>query len=578
MKQQLGRALQDTVNKVLPTLKQGYVRPRGLAIPIDPWLRGTVRWARKLGGASSVWRPDVSMKLDQPTGRGEYGLWVTSLPDDLMIDTVLRISPTLKAKLADWNTQEFTLTLAEESDVRLETGDVIEVWGWPITVEGAQPVGSNQIIVSSTLYLGRGDQLEVPVGTGTDDWKWTTSHLANKVEFIQEDAEGYQYLLTLSTGLARAIASDEVIYMRAFPAYFSGKVSLPDFSAEYLRVIGPFLLDWMSGALATQVSYTEYFSYKQYTADLRPITPMNAGDHNAQVNNMPIKSEQLLFWRLVAGTINHQGSRAKCTCDAEGHFRLVEPLAPYMLPPTYYARGYILAAAKALLANNDWWRVHDGLTLVTFEFKLDGAYVAVPGRTTVDISGAGVVTADQVAAVMAGAIVNSALNIEAIGYGAKVELVNKTHGSLGNVPLVEGVVTPTFAVAGMSGGGGGLKWVITVEASAAATMWVQLYPNADQQFALVAGFNVVTVEIKDSDLEATHVDLRFSGAEGTYFWLTDWSLQGSRTAYVETETVVHTTTDQWASGFLFAKPLWPNFNLVQAVPDTDLMNGNCLIL
>jgi hypothetical protein len=569
--------IKDLLDHSLHHLASGYARPRGLLVPIDPWMRGTLRWARKFGGQGSVWRPDTLLWLTETSGKGEYAFYVDHIPDSMLLGTVLLVGPTEKLKVSDWDTTDLTLTTIDALEKRKDSGTSVSVWGWPATVEGGASAGANSLLVTSELYLGYGDRLEMPVGTDTDDWKYTIGQVPTKVSFLKETSEGYRYQLTLPSGLTRALASGEIVYFRAYPGYFSGKIPLPNYSAEYIKLIGPFLLDWLSGPLTTNTRGVEYFRVKQFRADRIPITPFIVGDHNAQVNRMPIQSGQMLMWRLIDGILNHQDNLTICTCDSSGHFRLVETLTPEMVVPAYYATGAIGAVAPTSLVDNDYFTVGDGNGhTVTFEFKVTGAFVATAGCTTIDVSSD--TSASDVAASITSAINYSSLLIEANAYNAIVQLVHQIAGTSGNVTITESVASSSFYVSGLSGGGGGLSWVITVTASAAGTCYLRFHPNAEQTFSLTAGANVLTVTLNSSDSPAAQLDLRFSSTADATFKCTAWSLQGSRTAYVETETVVQVIGDQWACSCLFAKPLWPNLELIANAPDIDLTNSPALIL
>jgi hypothetical protein len=371
--------------------------------------------------------------------------------------------------------------------------------------------------------------------------------------------------------------------VRAYPAYFSGRLPLPDYSSALIKNVGPFLLDWMSGPLIYQEKAVEYFSVQQFRADRSPLTPMQSSGHNGQVNIMPIKAEQMLFWQKIEGSINHDGARTIATCNDVGHFRLVEKLAPHMEVLSLYAMGHVSCVAPNLLNNNEALDIDDGATLVRFEFKASNPFTPAPGKTVIDVST--LTTEAQVASAVASAVAASALKISASTSGKVVMLVNQLAGSAGNVVIETTVSDSSFLVLGMAGGGGDLKWIVTVEASVAATLRYSFVPNADVVVPLVVGTNTVAIKFPATDpttlapsIPATHLDLRIKGESGAMFKFSDWSLQGSRAAYVETETVVRVETDQWAGGFLFLKPLWPSFDLLRAYPDMDKMNGGALLL
>lgn len=585
-------ALRDTVRRVLPSYRAGIVRPRGMVIPIDPWLKGTLRWARKLGGGAAVWRPDTRMRLDDGTGASEQIFYVNLIPDSMIIGTIIEVSPTFKSPVIDFDTQDFTLTVGVGLPKAKEAGEYIKVWGWPVTVEGGRTKSATLIRVTtpSTLHLARGDRLQIPVNVDAEEpYAFTTQHNVVEASFVEEDSEGRKYDLTLENELARDVASSETCYMRAFPAYFSGRATIPDYSAAYMKLVGPFLIDYMSGPLVIDTKVEEFVSARRYRADRDPLTPMLAADHNGQINSMPIKAEQMLFWKKITGTINHDRVNTVCTCDDEGQFRLVERMRPTMRVPTdLYATGAISCIPKEDIANNEGFDIYDGYNTVRFEYKVTSLFTPAPGKTTIDISSTA--SDSEVATNTALAIINSVLQLS-VTYGGKVvNLVHKEPGSIGNNVISESVTDTDFWVSGMSGGGGGLRWMTVVTSTHDAEIQIQFHPNDSQIWSndptrdtegggVVAGVprNLLIDYLPTAD-PATHIDVRILSSAGAEVKFSDWSLHGSRVAYVETETVVRIETDQWAGGFLFLKPLWANFDQLKPYPLLDKMNGGGVLL
>lgn len=585
-------ALRDTVRRVLPSYRAGIVRPRGMLIPIDPWLKGTLRWARKLGGAASVWRPDTRMYLDENTGASEQIFYVNLIPDSMIIGTIIEVSPTFKSPVIDFDTQDFTLTVGVGLPKSKAAGEYIKVWGWPVTIEGGRTKGSTLVRVTTdaSLHLARGDRLQVPVNAEAEDpYSFTTQHNVTKATFVEEDSEGRKYDLTLEKELARDVASSEVCYMRAFPAYFSGRATIPDYSAAYMKLVGPFLIDFMSGPLVIDTKVEEFVSARRYRADRDPLTPMLAAGHNGQINSMPIKAEQMLFWKKIAGTINHDTVNTVCTCDNEGKFRLVERMRPTMQVPTdLYATGAISCIPKEDIANNEGFDIFDGYNTVRFEYKVNAFFTPAPGKTVIDISATGSET--EVATLTGLALINSILQLSVTYSGKVVNLVHNEPGIIGNNVISESVTDTDFWVSGLSGGGGSLRWMTVVTSTHDAEIQIQFQPNDAQIWSndpardtegggVVAGTpkNLLIDFLPTAD-PATHIDVRILSSPGAEVKFSDWSLHGSRVAYVETETVVRIETDQWAGGFLFLKPLWANFDQLKPYPLLDKMNGGGVLL
>jgi hypothetical protein len=611
------REIRDTITKALPLLAVGHVRHRGMAIPIDPFMKGTLRFASAVGTESPVWRPDNVARITSQVGSQSTSLPVDRIWKDLQLNSIILLN-SLRHLVVDFDRSDpenYSL-LVSDSTTQLLTADTkIYLWAFPVEVEGAATEGSTTIRVSSALHLGRGDQLEVPTDPSNSTyWKLTAKFTVTQVDLVEEDAEGFKYTLTLDNGLPRAVSSDETLFVRAFPGYFNGYLPIPTVGAARFNVVGPFLIDFLGGSLITGTRYEEFVNLKLLRADGSSLTPLSRfGDHNVQVNRMPISQDQFLFWRLLEGEMDYDGERVVCTFDANDHWRLVHRAGPHMDSPGAFAEGAVLATVPSELDNNEWFSLpdgsltqvfeflvdsgsytraagrttidltqtatsegvagliiaavananqsdvtidlgslsnndrliaNDGTTLVQFEFQVDGTYVK--GRTdfvTVDVSSA--VIADDAATILASLINTNVPGMSAIGVGGTtgicrvqnsgvefaspslqststavvagsfqklglsaqrsqtntsiVELFNNVQGEQGNVAITESIASDGFAISGMINGGGGVKWLVTLESDGDFMFLVRLHPNDDQYWELSAGITSVEVLLNPDD-------------------------------------------------------------------------------
>lgn len=689
--------LRDTVNRAMPTMAFGLVRPRGLLMPLDPWMRGTLRFAYKLGGHGSVWRPNLQAKAVLDSGGGESILFVGSIWKDLVLDSIILVNK-VRHQIIDWddsNISHKTLVLNNQLTGIVETNTAIYLYAFPVTVEGGMAKGSTTLRVSTPYYLAIGDRVEIPtVASGTDTWKLTIPIDVVEVDYVKEDSEGYKYILTLEHALARNIGSDETIWMRAFPAYFSGNINLPVFGAVNLNVVGPFLLDFMSGPLITGTQFEEFVAVTQKSANGTRLTPSQlVGNHSIQINRMPIRADQFLFWRCIKGFLNWNGTEVVCQLDTDGEWRLIERQAPHMNVLGTFPIGAIVPIAKEDLQNNEDVTLDDGNLSITFEFKVSDVFVPTPGKypldirstttafevgavissainsvqqlpitldlalisdnvtlvasdgvnyktfefkktgaylpgdddyITVDVSGAA--DSDAAASILATSIDNnfsgltatalggatgtlnvlnstllvtgfhfqsegsgveigevSKLSIVATNKTSLVSLINKIQGTTGNVAIVDTVANPGFVVSGMTGGGGGLEWVIKVVSNGDATIIIQLHPNAYQATNLVAGVNNISVTLNPNDQPVTHIDIRIasnseSSTPATEVKFSDWECLGSRTRILDTSVVIRVDNDNFAASALYLKPLWPNLDIIRTVPDKHAINSPSVMI
>jgi hypothetical protein len=593
--QSLGRyrpvaSLRDMITRSMWTDASAYVRVRGLAIPIDPWMRGTPRFAVRLGAQGSIWRPDMFVTVTQAAATGDRALTVDHVPTDLLDESLIQVNSVQRAAAISWTPT--SIALSEALIQPVAAGARLRVHAFPVTIEEPKSAGTSTVRIASILRLTPGDQLEVPVTAGT--YQQAVRHTLTKVDLVETDVEGYKYQIALDRPFARSLATDEVVYIRAYPAYFSNFVPIPIYGTRALRPIGPFLIDWASGPIIKDTAYTECVTYRSYRSDRSAITSYLTGAHNAPVMTANIRADQLLFWDCHAGSISAAGTVAYATCDANGHFRLTTKLAPHVAPPTTHATGSITAVAKALFLDNETITVSavNSDTLVTqtvvFEFRVSDIFTPTPGRTTIDLRY--VTTREQVAAVISAAIsgwrgsVGETLDLDVKTVGYETQLVARVSGTPGNLVLTEAVTTTGFTVVGMAGGGGGLSWVLSLAPlpsysfPAGSQALVRLPPNADQITTLSGTSALVIVQLQATDDEATAIDFRLVSDPGTVVRIYGWWARESAAAFIEHNTVVRLEQDDWAGSCLFVKPLWPSFDLLRPDPRGESMNAGAVLL
>jgi hypothetical protein len=118
--------------------------------------------------------------------------------------------------------------------------------------------------------------------------------------------------------------------------------------------------------------------------------------------------------------------------------------------------GTITCVAVAAMSNNQWFMLNDGFnTATTFEYKVDGGFAPVPGRTTIDVSALATATqvATATAAVITAAVTARTLTITGTLHApgsAIVDLMNRVHTADGLIPITAIGGAP-FTVYGMTG-------------------------------------------------------------------------------------------------------------------------------
>lgn len=114
------------------------------------------------------------------------------------------------------------------------------------------------------------------------------------------------YRLDLVSEISRNIPAQQLIFHRAFPAYFSSAITVPNalFTSE---PIGPFLLDLLSGKLLEGTEFEETFAIKALTRAGSFLTG-TATDYvtvnkNYTVFDRSIAAHTPMFWEIAEGTM-----------------------------------------------------------------------------------------------------------------------------------------------------------------------------------------------------------------------------------------------------------------------------------
>lgn len=193
---------------------------------------------------------------------------------------------------------------------------------------------------------------------------------------------------------------------------------------------------------------------------------------------------------------------------------------------------------------------------------------------TVDVSDPLTTTDLQVAQLLGSAINSSGSKIKAgaIAVIASIALSNSLPGSTGNIPITDAVADPGFLVSGMSGGGGGMNWIISLKPEQATLLRMRLYPNAWQDFTLPAGVvTSVVFQLLATDQPVEMIDILFKTDPDAEVLMSDWQISTRRVGAVSYEYVARVMGSyNFASTTLLLKQLWPSLEDVKTTHDVGL--------
>lgn len=298
--------IERTINDTISHYSHVKVVPRGLPRFVDPLLRGIIRFAKRSGNTVSLINPDNTYKFATPPQirddkfeLKEATKWIDensilSMGPDRELHQVYDVIDTtvlLKKNLTQIYTSDdrvllhsvpmYLLVTANKDDTtltiktkyRIANGDTFVYLQDETLLQSL-----SEIRISQAVFLGT-------VGTGTFN---------------------LLYSITLESPLPRSLELNTTVYLRAYPAYFSAQVRVPNalFTSE---PIGPFLIDMLTGRLNDGAEFRETFAIKTLNRNSNYTFGSSTSYVTANKNHLIIQRSvpvhAPMFWELAAGTM-----------------------------------------------------------------------------------------------------------------------------------------------------------------------------------------------------------------------------------------------------------------------------------
>lgn len=298
--------------------------PRGTPRFFDQNLRGTIRFATRRGNFLPTIQPQNSSTLAADVTPPTDRLTLASVtPGFEITNAVISLGPGRElAQIADIDADTGEVTTAADMLGTHTTGEGVNLYGLPIEVAGAQPAGDTSIQVRSEFRIVIGDR--IAIATTQELLSSTVPTEVTGVLFLGTALDGRRnYELTLAEGIARSLANEEDILLRAQPGYESRD--------ERIDIRGPFVLDYVSGPFFEDTVIEEFLNVQLLNALGDPLpgfsTHQSLGKNSA-VTAVSIPNESMLFWTVVAGSIQLRDGRFTAVTDTDGRFALSYELVP----------------------------------------------------------------------------------------------------------------------------------------------------------------------------------------------------------------------------------------------------------
>lgn len=320
----------EVINSQLPSTSSAFGRVLGTALPLDPFLKGTVRFARKIGEINAVMLADNTTSLLTPARRqgngfltGEIISWI-EIGSQLLLDTSELITVTDFTIDEAANTME--IEVAEKFLATHSVGSMVLLWGHPVEVTAVPEAagGIQQITVTSSHKIYDMDE----ISSGFAIFELTSAVLANTLT----DAAGnvtYTYQLTFTAEASTRWIDSHllpvvggIIYLRAWPAYEQPGLCLPVFPLTQTS-FGPFCVDWLSGVTTENTPKFPLDSTGSFQERMQITAQDAAGnelftqeiDKNFLIMQEHVQSDMPLFWDKLRGTLNWNGKEMMCLPD-----------------------------------------------------------------------------------------------------------------------------------------------------------------------------------------------------------------------------------------------------------------------
>lgn len=371
----LVKTMSNAVHRQMLEGQGAHFRVRGLAVPIDPFMTGAIRTAKKIEYQLPLIAPDNMYKLNSDAVFDDDRIEVNRESDWIQPGGYVTIGERELHEVEDIVDTTLIFSTRLLADHPADTP--VYHYSNPVVVEGAYAATQTVINIDTPYFVVRGDVLGI-----SPDANLYISFVEYRITALSYVGVGpnglHQYQVTLDRGLHRALEDEEIIQLRAYPAYVSTVLPIPQAPAAELPVVGPYLVDWLSAPFLNRLEVDEYQTLLRYNDARLPIGAPTSVEKNHQILHVPIRADQMLWWTKVNGFMKYDGGAHKMLAitDSDGYWRLQYTCVPTMEVPSTNASGLIVTVSVAQLLNNEGFRLVDDVDGITFEYKVDATYVA----------------------------------------------------------------------------------------------------------------------------------------------------------------------------------------------------------
>jgi hypothetical protein len=324
------RRIEDLANLVAKDYSLVHLVPRGTPVFVDQNLRGRVRFSKRQGNFLPIIATENSSSVASAVASPANKLKVSRVIKGFEVSgAVLSIGPGRElVRIADIDPTTGDVVIEGELIASHSAGTSVHLFGVPVEVIGNYSTGKNVIQIRSAEPVMSGDQIAIETAVGLINSTVSTRIVRTTFLGLTNDGRS-NYEIVLTEGVSRDLANEDLIILRAQPGYQSEKMRL--------HVNGPFVVDYVSGPFFDGLQIDEYLNIQLFNTLGQPVAgyeqPVSVGK-NFAVQGVSIRSDSMLFWDVLRGSIQYRNGKFIAVTDAAGKFALSKELVPEFTPGT----------------------------------------------------------------------------------------------------------------------------------------------------------------------------------------------------------------------------------------------------
>jgi hypothetical protein len=297
--------IEQIINDTINHYSHVKIVPRGLPRFVDTSLRGTVRFAKRSGNTIALLNPDNTYQFASVPQTRDNKFILKETNKWIIEDCILSMAERELHQVFD--IVDTTVLLKNNLKETYTISDKVLLHSYPMKLSIDVYRGDTTILIKSHYPIANGDTfLYLQDQTLLQSLSEIKIVKATKLGSIGELFFDLLYSIELEKAVERDVISNTTVFIRAYPAYFSSTVRVPNalFTSE---PIGPFLVDLLTGRLLEGQEFNETFAIRTLNRNnnytLGSSTEYVTIDKNYLILDRSLPAHTPMFWDLAEGAM-----------------------------------------------------------------------------------------------------------------------------------------------------------------------------------------------------------------------------------------------------------------------------------